>query len=230
MHEWPRREVGVIVSIGSGKKPGSTSDTSSLPKKERHSVIHSTPLGKFADARDKHMQKMEDTEAIHQEVLSGLHRTGVDQRNYVRLNVETGLGDFGINEWSRMADISTNTRKYLTKPEVQRLNRQAAEKLASIHRQYWENAADGKYNVSAVPLFSCSSTCPDHNIQPCILNRELPSLPAEAKSPGIQSYRSFGSYASSRTLTSQRSESDVDDEEVNQHLEELEQIQKHIQA
>lgn len=39
-----------------------------------------------------------------------------------------------MNEWNRLADISTGTRRYLGKSEVQRMNLDAAAKLAKIHR------------------------------------------------------------------------------------------------
>ena len=39
-----------------------------------------------------------------------------------------------MNEWNRLADISTGTRRYLGKSEVQRMNLAVAAKLAKIHR------------------------------------------------------------------------------------------------
>lgn len=136
VHEWPGREVGVLVSIGSGKKPDHDPTSPSLPppKSAAKRMVHHTPLGKFADAKEKHEEKMADTENIHLEMLQGLHRTGVSPDSYFRVNVEIGVGDYGINEWSRMAEISTNTRKYLSRADVQIINENAAEKMAEIHR------------------------------------------------------------------------------------------------
>jgi hypothetical protein len=59
--------------------------------------------------------------------------------NYYRLNVDVGVGEFGMNEWNRLADISTNTRRYLASSEVQSMNVEAATKLARIYRanQRW---------------------------------------------------------------------------------------------
>lgn len=62
-----------------------------------------------------------------------LNRRQVNPENYYRLNVEIGVGEFGMNEWNRLADISTGTRRYLGKAEVQRMNLDAAAKLARIY-------------------------------------------------------------------------------------------------
>lgn len=128
VHEWPGREVGLLISLGSGKGPEEES------KKETSAIIAASPLGKFVEAKEKHIAKVMDCEDIHQELLEGLHRTGVKKENYVRLNVETGITDFGVNEWSRIADISTGTRAYLGRPDIQMVNHTAAAKLAAIAR------------------------------------------------------------------------------------------------
>ncbi|KAH8145333.1 uncharacterized protein LAJ45_10613 [Morchella importuna] len=147
VHEWPGREVGILVSIGSGKAPETEY------KKETSSMIAASPLGKFIEAKEKHMAKVLDCEEIHRELLDGLHRTGVKTENYVRLNVESGITDFGMNEWSRIADISTRTRAYLGRPDIQVTNQSAAAKLAEIAR-----ISSGKNAID-------------------LLNRELPDLP-----------------------------------------------------
>lgn len=139
VHEWPGREVGLLVSIGSGKAPETEY------KKETSSMIAASPLGKFIEAKEKHMAKVLDCEEIHKELLDGLHRTGVKPENYVRLNVESGITDFGMNEWSRIADISTRTRAYLGRPDIQVINQSAAAKLAEIAR-----ISSGRNTVSLV--------------------------------------------------------------------------------
>lgn len=134
VHEWPGREVGLLISIGSGKGPEEDS------KKETSAIIAASPLGKFVEAKEKHNAKVMDCEDIHRELLEGLHRTGVRKENYIRLNVETGIADFGINEWSRIADISTGTRTYLGRPDIQMISHSAAAKLADIFRTTKRNS------------------------------------------------------------------------------------------
>jgi len=85
-------------------------------------MLQGSFLGKFIDAKQKHEAKMQRCEDIHQELLEEIERTGVRKENYIRLNVEREVGDFGINEWHRMAEISTNTRKYLSKHDVHAMN------------------------------------------------------------------------------------------------------------
>ena len=81
------------------------------------------------------MSKIEACEDTHQSMLKDhLMKRGVNVENYYRYNVEVGVGDFGMNEWNRMADISTNTRRYVKKPEVQNSMEEAAAKIGKIHR------------------------------------------------------------------------------------------------
>jgi hypothetical protein len=67
---------------------------------------------------------------------------GVNVENYFRLNVEVGVGEFGMNEWNRLAEISTSTRMYLAQNHVQSMNISAATKLARVwrHNLRWNRA------------------------------------------------------------------------------------------
>ncbi|KAH6674259.1 acyl transferase/acyl hydrolase/lysophospholipase [Halenospora varia] len=127
VNEWPGRDVGVVVSVGTGKRPAGSDQNSHL--------WYEGFMGDFAEARRKLIAKIEDCEVTHQYMIrEGLSRRGVNIENYYRFNVEVGVGEFGMNEWNRLADISTNTRRYLGKSESQRMTCEAAVKLAKIHR------------------------------------------------------------------------------------------------
>jgi hypothetical protein len=127
VNEWPGREVGVFVSIGTGKRPSGSDQNSHL--------WYEGFMGDFAEARRRLISKIEGCEETHQYMKrEGLSKRGVNIENYYRLNVEIGVGEFGMNEWNRLADISTGTRRYLGKSEVHRMNLDAAAKLAKIHR------------------------------------------------------------------------------------------------
>jgi hypothetical protein len=92
-------------------------------------------MGEFAEARKRLVAKIEGCEETHQHMVREyLARRGVNIENYYRLNVEIGVGEFGMNEWNRLADISTGTKRYLGKIEIQRMNHDAAAKLARIHK------------------------------------------------------------------------------------------------
>lgn len=135
VHEWPGREIGVLISIGSGKLPCEMATAvKQIRKKDSFSILHGTRLGKFADAKANHMAKLQDCENIHLEILDNLERAGVPMERYFRLNVDIGFGDFGINEWSRISEISTSTRKFLSRPDVHAMNRVAGEMMALIHQ------------------------------------------------------------------------------------------------
>ena len=129
-NEWPGREVGVFVSIGTGKRPGGTNN-------QQHEwwegFLGGSSMGAFAEARRRLISKLEGCEETHQYMVERhLAARGVNAENYYRLNVEVGVGEFGMNEWARLSEISTNTRMYLAKSDVETKNQSAAAKMAKI--------------------------------------------------------------------------------------------------
>lgn len=133
VNEWPGRELGVFVSIGTGKRPAGTGHL----QHEWWEDFFADSLGNFAEARRRLISKIEGCEATHQHMLrEHLAKRNVPKENYYRLNVEVGVGEFGMNEWSRLAEISTNTRMHLAKQDVQRMNYETSAKLAKIERMH----------------------------------------------------------------------------------------------
>lgn len=131
VNEWPGREVGVFISVGTGRRPSGTNSRQS----EWWEGFFGDALGTFAEARRRLIAKIEGCEEIHQQMLRELlSKRHVSQDNYYRFNVEVGVGEFGMNEWNRLADISTNTRRYLAKPEVKKMILDAGVKFAKIDR------------------------------------------------------------------------------------------------
>ncbi|TKA59860.1 hypothetical protein B0A49_11658 [Cryomyces minteri] len=129
-NEWPGRELGVFISIGTGKRPSGTNHRQT----EWWEGFVGSGMGDFAEARRRIIAKIEGCEETHQYMLrEHLTKRQVNAGNYFRLNVEVGVGDFGMNEWHRLADISASTRMYLAKQEVQRVNIDASAILARIH-------------------------------------------------------------------------------------------------
>ncbi|KAI1957725.1 hypothetical protein LOZ58_005475 [Ophidiomyces ophidiicola] len=131
VNEWPGREVGVFISIGTGKRPSSARNI----KHEWWEDVFADSLGQFAEARRNLIAKIEGCETTHKYMLKEhLAKRNVPRENYYRLNVEVGVGEYGMNEWTRLAEISTNTRLYLARSEVQRMTQDSAMKMAKIHR------------------------------------------------------------------------------------------------
>ncbi|CAK4025879.1 related to calcium-independent phospholipase A2 [Lecanosticta acicola] len=129
-NEWPGREVGIFVSIGTGKRPPGTG----ARQHEWWEDFLGGSMGDFAEARRRLIMKLEGCEESHRYMVrEHLAARGVSPENYFRLNVEIGVGEFGMNEWHRLSEISTNTRSYLSKNDVQALSLGAAAKLAKIH-------------------------------------------------------------------------------------------------
>ncbi|KAJ5368830.1 uncharacterized protein N7496_008590 [Penicillium cataractarum] len=130
-NEWPGREVGVFVSVGTGRRPSGTNNR----QHEWWEDFFGSATGTFAEARRRLISKIEGCETIHQEMLRDtLAKRGVPTDNYYRFNVEVGVGEFGMNEWNRLADISTNTRQYLAKSEVKKMILDSSVKFAKIER------------------------------------------------------------------------------------------------
>ncbi|KAG6007296.1 hypothetical protein E4U43_000337 [Claviceps pusilla] len=138
VNEWPGREIGVFVSVGTGRRP-KTSDANSTAWYEGF-------MGEFVEARRRLIAKIEGCEEIHEYMLrEHLAKRGVNVENYYRLNVEVGVGEFGMNEWHRLGDISTGTRRYMAREAEQRMIHGISTKLARIFRAKirWERAQQG---------------------------------------------------------------------------------------
>ncbi|KAI9373162.1 serine hydroxymethyltransferase-domain-containing protein [Aspergillus egyptiacus] len=133
VNEWPGREIGVFISVGTGKRPPDTNNR----KHEWWEDFFGDALGTFAEARRRLISKIEGCEDIHHDMLrEHIPKRGMSKDNYYRLNVEVGVGEFGMNEWHRLADISTNTRRYLTRPDVKKQILDASVKFAKIERMH----------------------------------------------------------------------------------------------
>jgi hypothetical protein len=140
-NEWPGREIGVFISIGTGKRPDGTATQEHL----WWEGFVSGGIGDFAEARRKLISKIEGCEKTHREMKDHLAKRQVNPENYYRLNVNVGVGEFGMNEWNSLSDISTNTRMYLAERDVQGMTLDAAAKMARIHRakMRWERSEKG---------------------------------------------------------------------------------------
>ncbi|KAL1891432.1 hypothetical protein Sste5346_007696 [Sporothrix stenoceras] len=132
VNEWPGRDVGVFVSVGTGKRPRGS---------DNNPMWYDGFLGDFAEARRRLISKIEGCEKIHEYMQrEHLLKRGVNVENYYRLNVEVGVGEFGMNEWGRLAEISTGTKRYLSRTAERTMVQSAAAKLAKINR------ANERYN------------------------------------------------------------------------------------
>lgn len=138
INEWPGREIGVFVSVGTGKRPrGSDAN---------QQVWYEGFMGEFAEARRRLISKIEGCEKIHEYMIRDhLAKRNVNPESYYRLNVEIGVGEFGMNEWNRLGDISTGTRRYMAREEEQRMIQSISAKLAKISKAKirFDRAAQG---------------------------------------------------------------------------------------
>lgn len=135
INEWPGQEVGVFLSIGTGKRP---SGTGHLQAEWWESFVGG--LGDFAEAKRKLMLKIEGCEKTHEDMLSThLQQRGVQKECYHRLNVEVGVGEFGMNEWNRLPDIRNNTELYLNREDVREEIGMAADQMAAIESRKQEH-------------------------------------------------------------------------------------------
>ncbi|KAF3915649.1 hypothetical protein ABW21_db0209460 [Orbilia brochopaga] len=107
VNEWPGREVGLVVSLGTGKRPSG------------------------AQKGDNKAQWWENL------------GTSLDQFTQARRH--TGVGEVAMNEWSRLSEVSTATRVYLSGKEVSAGLKESARRMAKLTRDKWKKkiAADG---------------------------------------------------------------------------------------
>ena len=78
----------MFVSIGTGNRQA-----------EWWEGFVGSSIGSFAEARRRLIAKIEGCEDTHQDMLkSVLKKHGVPHEHYVRLNVEVGVGEYGMNE------------------------------------------------------------------------------------------------------------------------------------
>ncbi|KAI0892202.1 FabD/lysophospholipase-like protein [Annulohypoxylon nitens] len=181
VNEWPGRDVGVFVSVGTGKRPKGTDQNSH--------VWYEGFMGEYAEARKKLIQKVEGCEAVHERMKKELlMKRGVNIENYYRFNVEVGVGEFAMNEWDRLGEISTGTKRYLARDAEQRMVQESSTKLAKIHRakQRFERLSHSVPEITTQPTMG-SLNAP--------LAVELPgdfpaTFPARNSPPSRQSYES----------------------------------------
>ena len=120
--------MGLFLSIGTGKRPGGTQNSQS-----EWWEGFAGGLGSFAEAKRKLIAKIEGCEKTHREMLSiHLLKRGISPENYLRLNVEVGVGEFGMNEWNRLAEISNSTQSYLNTPAVKVMLTKGAREMAKV--------------------------------------------------------------------------------------------------
>jgi hypothetical protein len=145
VNEWPGREVGVFISLGTGKRPPNSDQNQHL--------WYEGFMGEFAEARRRLISKIEGCEETHNYMVrEHLAKRGVLPENYYRLNVEVDVGEFGMNEWNRLADISTGTKRYLGRPEVQKMSHDGATKLAKIYKAKLRlEGRDMKTDLAGIP-------------------------------------------------------------------------------
>jgi hypothetical protein len=95
---FPDQCISCVLSIGSGSQGITSFD-----------ITSTTDLAKVL------RKVMNDGERISNEVGKELSDREV---LYCRLNVDHGLEDIGFEDWERLGDVKTHTRKYLEKYEV----------------------------------------------------------------------------------------------------------------
>ncbi|KAF6819511.1 patatin-like phospholipase [Colletotrichum sojae] len=197
VNEWPGREVGVFVSVGTGRRPkGSDAN---------QQMWYEGFLGEFAEARRKLISKIEGCEVIHEQMRKELlAKRNVNVDNYYRLNVEVGVGEFGMNEWHRLADISTGTRQYLRREAEQKMVQGASAKLAKIHRanirfarlpdvpELVKSSSDASEPLAVELPAEIPSSWPPHNTPPSRQSYESGTENLHVPSPLSPSPRSSG--------------------------------------
>src|SRR5690606_23730610 len=179
LHEFPGRKIGLLGSIGSGKLPASVITASQNQSRLKRSFGSATPHAKVAQARDVYMTKITDCETIHLRTQERMDHVGYAIPGcYVRLNVEIGVGEVGMSEFSRLSEISVNTRQFLARGDIQAQNIEAGKRLAHIHIMHKPLSALTTLSEGSDSGCPRTPTGKSPNALPnWVLNRALPTLP-----------------------------------------------------
>ncbi|KAA8909288.1 acyl transferase/acyl hydrolase/lysophospholipase [Sphaerosporella brunnea] len=136
LHEFPDCDIAAFVSVGTGKRP-----PAATAREEKREWWESVAFEGFAEAKRRLLRRIDDCERVHRELVDGLDggrpklaQGGVATQDYYRFNVEVGVGEFGMNEWNRLSEVATGTRRYLTQRETSKLVKECAAKLVAVER------------------------------------------------------------------------------------------------
>lgn len=151
IHEFPDCDIGLFVSVGTGKRPQSSN---TLPGKREW--WEGVAFEGFAEAKRRLIRRIDDCERVHRELVDGidggrprLAQGGVSTQDYYRFNAEVGVGEFGMNEWNRLAEVATGTRRYLSGRETNRFVKECAGKMVSIELSGLGDGTRIKFKPSA---------------------------------------------------------------------------------
>lgn len=219
VNEWPGRELGIFVSIGTGKRPGSSQNTH-----EWWEGFVGGSMGNFAEARRRLIAKIEDCEDTHIQMMNvDLPRRGVPLENYSRFNVEVGVGEFGMNEWERLSDMTINTKKYLKKTDTQKILGDTSYKLAKIElikrrmdhtSRRTPNKLMQDLSINPQPEQQSQHEWPDAVELPAEMPTRMPNPVSQLQQ---QHYRSSSSAVSSDYRTSSQDKFMVVPDDVSSH-------------
>ncbi|KAL9026016.1 MAG: hypothetical protein Q9196_005259 [Gyalolechia fulgens] len=135
LNEWPGREVGFFLSIGCGLREQKDTDN--------NRQWWEGMAGDLAEARRRLIKKIDGCQLTHLEMIddprekrSGyLALRGVNPDHYLRLNVEKGVGEFGMNNYKEIKLMAGSTTEYLQLPAIRDALANAAERMWEIQCQ-----------------------------------------------------------------------------------------------
>lgn len=128
-NEWPGRQIGCFVSLGTGKRTKGQRKAG-----EKQDWLQDLLFGSFVEAKRRMMERIDECEAIHKDMIRKyLPKYHVPLESYFRFNVED-VAEFRLNEWNRLGDMDASTRRYLAIDGNREAVDLATSKLASIYR------------------------------------------------------------------------------------------------
>ena len=147
VNEWPGREVGMVVSLGTGKRPPNAQKGDN---KAQWWENLGTSLDQFTQARRRLMTKIDYCETTHLHVMNDeLPKYGISKNRYCRFNADSGAGEVAMNEWNRLSEVSTSTRVYLSNPEVDSRLKECARRMGKLTRDKWRKRVVSNGGISS---------------------------------------------------------------------------------
>ncbi|KAH6666894.1 acyl transferase/acyl hydrolase/lysophospholipase [Halenospora varia] len=126
---WPNRPIGCLISLGTGEElPLQLVEVENLPRTGfmRTYVFNKVaPKQSFLVEVAKYCKdSLTSCKTVHDDVLRNQDRDGIRGR-YFRFNTP-GMGNIGLEEWSRIPDMIALTETYMESPSTRDLKLQAA--------------------------------------------------------------------------------------------------------
>lgn len=129
---WPNRQIGCLVSLGTGLEDAIQLRDSSGKVTEgfMQALFQRTMPARAFKVRvaEYCVKSLTSCEKVHQEIARNPNRYGLSE-SYFRLNVPQGMSKIGLEEWEKLGDLAALTHSYMDSGELLAIKQRIAKIL-----------------------------------------------------------------------------------------------------